>query len=486
MGNNKLISIGIKGLDEILKGGLIPERFYLIRGGPGTGKTTIGTHFLIAGKKNKETTLFITLTEPQEKIKYNANNFNFNLDDINFLDLNPNSSFIENNEDYDIIPPSQKEQKPLIEKIINKIKEIRPDRIFFDGITQLKYLASDNFNFRKQILSFMQFIMNYNTTILFTSEASKEQPDDDLQFLVDGVINLKNNNTNHTISVTKMRGSDIQRGEHPLKFTNQGIKIYPKLEVNNFKRDYSLEQISSGVPEIDELLHGGIEEGTSTIITGPSGVGKTTLGVQFMKESSGQGLSSVIYTFEEGIKTLVERSQKINIPLKNMQENGNLLIKKIDPIKYSPEEFSYEVRQDIKNRNISIVMLDSITGYFLFKKENNNDQEMINRLHSLSEHLKNQNITVFLINEMKNITGNFQITDHGTSYLSDNIIFLRHLELEGKLQKAIGVLKKRMSDFENTMREFKITKYGIKVGKPLTNLRGILSGNPEMIKENNK
>ncbi|MFW6269365.1 MAG: ATPase domain-containing protein, partial [Bacillota bacterium] len=355
------------------------------------------------------------------------------------------------------------------------------ERIFFDGITQLKYLTSDKYKFRKLILSFMNYVMDYNTTILLTSEVGTINSDDDLQFMVDGIIHLEYKNQNHTIEIKKYRGSSFKKGSHTLKFKSQGITVYPLLSSINFNEEYDRGQVSSGIPEINKLLHGGIEKGTTTTITGPSGAGKTTLGTQFIKEGAGKGIKSIIYTFEESNKTLLKRSKAIEIPLDEMIQSNNLIIKKVNPLEYTPDEFSNEVREDVEKNKASIVMLDSITGYFLSFNSHHKEQKMLRGLHALCEYLKKNGVTVFMINEMKNITGDFKVTDYNTSYLADNIIFLRYLEIHGKLKKAIGVLKKRMSGFENTMREYRITRSGIKVGEPLKNLRGILNGNPEII-----
>lgn len=476
-----LLNTGIDGLDEILGGGLIPRRFYIVRGGPGTGKTTLGLHFLLEGVKNQEKTLLVSMTEDIEKIKENARKYSFNLDKINFLDLIPDSNFIKDNKDYDLFSSSEVDQQPLINQLTDAIEKIKPDRIFFDGFTQLKYLSSDDFQFRKQVLSLMQFVKKYNSTFLLTSEVGSGLTDDDLQFMVDGIINIEYMNQHHFLEITKYRGSGFNEGQHTLKFEENGIKVYPQFKTLKYKNNYKLGQIHSGVSEINQLLQGGIEKGTTTIISGPSGVGKTTLGTQFIKDSADKGMKTIIYSFEESNKTLLERSKSINIPLEEIRDDEQLIIKKINPFEYTLDEFFYKVRQDVKENDISVILIDSITGYLLSFKEYNKTHKMVKTLHTLCEYLKIEGVTVFMINEMKNITGDFKATDSEVSYLADNILFLRYLEINGKLEKAIGVLKKRMSDFENTMRKFSITKDGIKVGEPLNNMRGILSGSPEII-----
>ncbi len=479
----ELLETGIVGFDEILEGGLIPSRFYLVRGGPGTGKTTLGIHFLVEGLKNDEKLLFVSMTEDVEKIKQNGKKYGFPMDEITFLDLSPKSDFIANNKDYDLFSTSEMEQEPIIEKLTNSIDNIKPDRIFFDGFTQLKYLTSDDFKFRKQILSFVQFVKEYDSTILLTSEVGTTNNDDDLQFMVDGIIHLTYENKEHDLEITKYRGSSFNKGKHAMKFKKNGIEVYPQLKVSNYDITPSKSKISSGISEIDKMLSGGIEKGTTTIITGQSGVGKTTLGCQFIKNSAEKGEKSIIYTFEESHKTLLNRSKAINIPLEKMVDNNKLLVKKVSPLEYTPDEFSYEVRSDIEQQGSSIVLIDSISSYFLSFNSKHNSDTMVRRLHALCDYMKSQGVTVFMTNELKNITGEFRVTSTNTSYLADNILFLRYLEMNGKLEKAIGVLKKRMSGFENTMRRYRITSEGIKVGAPLDNMRGILTGNPEFIDE---
>jgi circadian clock protein KaiC len=299
-----------------------------------------------------------------------------------------------------------------------------------------------------------------------------------LQFIGDGVIHLNNDSADgRTLSVTKFRGSDFRRGFHSMRLTNIGMEVYPRLQPEVYKREFVQQAIASGVPELDELLHGGIERGTVTIITGPTGVGKTTLGLQFMKEAAGRGERSVVYTFEEAEETLLHRCEAINIPVRAMVERDTLSVVQVEALHFSPDEFANLVRQEVEKKKARIVMIDSVSGYRLSVR----GQDLVSHLHAVCKYLQNMGVTVILINEVEHITGDFRATDVGISYVADNIVFLRYLELQGQMRKAIGVLKKRVSDFEKTLREIEITRYGIKVGRPLTGLRGILSGTPEWV-----
>ena len=260
------------------------------------------------------------------------------------------------------------------------------------------------------------------------------------------------------------------------------MEIFPRLKPESHQREFTQAAIASGVPELDELLHGGLERGTVTILTGPTGVGKTTLGLQFMKEAAGRGERSVIYTFEEATENLLARSEAVNIPVHAMIDRGTLSVVQIEPLLFSADEFAGLVRHEIETKQARIVMIDSVAGYKVAMR----GDTLVRNLHSICKYLQNMGVTTILVNEIEEITGNFRATDVGISYIADNIIFLRYLEIEGQMRKAIGVLKKRLSDFEKTLREINITRYGIKVGEPLTRLRKILSGTPEWDTKNNE
>ena len=467
------LSSGISGLDEILEGGLLPQRAYLVRGGPGAGKTTLGLEFLTAAQD--EPTLFIALGETEAQVRANADRLGFDTQAIAFLDLSPSSGFFTEVETYDIFSPAEVEREPTTQKIVEQVKQIRPRRVFIDAMTQFRYLSSDVFQFRKQVLSFLRFLLEQGATVMFASESSDTNPDDDLQFMSDGVINLHHQGSDRSLSVTKFRGSSFRSGAHTLRLLKTGMEVFPRLQPERHDRDFVLETISSGVTELDSLLHGGIERGTVTVLTGPTGVGKTSLGIQFVKAAAVRGERSIVYTFEEQVGTLLQRAESIGMHVEDMVEKGRLSVVSIEPLHLSPDEFANLVRQEVEQKQVRIVMIDSIAGYQLSVR----GDELITHIHALCKYLQNMGITVILVNETESITGDFRATEIGISYLADNIVFLRYLEISGEMRKAIGVLKKRLSDFERTLRELDITADGIKVGQPLSQLRGLLTGIPE-------
>jgi circadian clock protein KaiC len=472
---------GLPGLDEVLHGGLIPERAYLVRGGPGTGKTTLGLHFLASGVTRGEQSLLITLESAEAQLRRDAASQALDLSGIHFLDLSPTREFFSQNQSYDIFSPGDVERDPTTQQIVRTIEELRPTRVFVDAVTTLRYLAPDAFQFRKQAVSFIRYLVENGATVLMSSEPTATVPDDDLRFMSDGILDLEISPTHgvlrRTLSVTKFRGSDFQGGPHSMRLTDHGMVVYPRLVPADHAHPFEPEMISSGIPKFDEMLGGGIERGTITILSGPSGAGKTTLGIQFMKEAASRGERSVVYAFEESMDTLLHRCESIGVPLGEMVKSGALEVVEVEPLRYSPGEFALMVRHEVEARGTRLVMIDGIAGYALTLA----GDDLVSHLHALGRYLKNMGVTVLLLNETEAITGDFRATEVGLSYLCDNLVFLRYLEMGGELRKAVGVLKKRIGDFARTLREIAITCDGVKVGEPLVGLRGILTGTPEWV-----
>jgi len=378
-----------------------------------------------------------------------------------------------------VFAPEEVESEPLTDRIVEGVTEVDPDRVVVDPLTQLRFLLSDDYQFRKQVVGFMRFLKDQGATVAFTVQDTDSLPTDDLEFITDGSIQLGAEEYGKTIGVPKFRGSPTLNGDHAYRVTDGGIEVYPALQPGRLTEEYSFEQISSGIDGVDDLLHGGIERGTVSIISGPTGVGKTTLGTQFMKEAAERGERSVMYLFEESRGTFLTRSRAVGIPVDEMLERGTLQVNEVEALERSPQEFARMVREEVEERDAEIVMVDGIAGYRLTLR--GEEGMMLEQMHALGRYLKKMGVTTVFIDETRNITGQFQATVENISYLADNIVFLRHLEVHGEMRKAIGVLKKRTSDFERTIREFRITEEGVRVGEPMTGLRGILSGAPEVV-----
>lgn len=471
---NSRLATGITGLNEILSGGLLPSQSFLVSGGPGAGKTILGMHFLTLGTAGKS--LFVTLGETGAQLRHNAAKLQLSIDDVKILDLSPGKAE-HDGEAYSLLESWDVEGTAIHDQIIEKARELNPDRVFIDSVSHMRYLSSDAFQYRKQVLSMLRKLTDGGATVLFTAEQEEGTEDDALNFLSDGIIKLQQTDYGRTCQIKKLRGSGFVPGPHFYSIGDAGITLYPRLLPEDHGRTFQLEPISSGVPELDELTHGGIERGTVTLVTGPTGVGKTTLAAQYMKEAASRGEHSVIYNFDEGASTFFLRCEKIGLPAQKMVETGYLRFEAIEPLHYNADQFASMVRDDVENKGAKLVLLDSLSGY----RQSVRGDDLQERVHALCRYLVNMGVTVLLVNETFSITGEeMRVTENEVSYLADTIVLLRYLELAGEMRKTIGVLKKRTGDFEKTLREFEISRYGLKVGEPLTQLRGILTGMPEM------
>jgi circadian clock protein KaiC len=475
------LSTGIAEFDEIIDGGLLPYRTYLVRGNPGSGKTTLGFHFLTAGTKRGETALFVSIGEFEAQMRRDAATQGLDLSAVLFLDMSMSAEFLNDEQQYrsHTSPAGEEVRETIIYTIIQEVKRLHPQRVFLDSISQLRRLTPNALQYRRQLLAFLQFFAAQGSTIIITSESVDSATDEDLQAICDGIITLSSSPERQILSIGKYRGSNFRHGEHTMRLSEKGIQVFPHLlpELSHQEENYTIETLSSGVPELDALLHGGLERGTVSIITGPSGVGKTSMGIQFMKEAAVRGERSLVYIFDEAEETLLRRCEAINIPVRAMMKQGKLFIKRVEPLHFTPDEFAYNVRKEIERKPTAMVMFDSISGYRLSMR----GEDMVPHLHALCQHLQNNGLTVLLINDVEAITGGFRATEIGISYMADNIVFLRYLEMQGEIHRTVGVLKKRMTGFEKGLRKWDITPYGISVGPPMTNLHGILSGIPELI-----
>lgn len=466
------ISTGVPGIDTILQGGLVPNRSTLVRGPPGAGKTLFGLHYLTAGVLDGETGLFINMGEPERYLKDDAAAFGFDTDAIDFLHLTPEGKEFHAESTYDVFAPPEVEGAPIAETIAETVEDLDPDRIFVDPMTQLRYLVDDAYRFRKQVMAFLQFLEPRG--VVFTSQATETAPDDDLQFLADAVFELQWDNRRRTVTVSKLRGSGYRVGDHSLRITDDGIAVSPTLRPDAHRRETAIRTLSTGVSELDSLLSGGVERGTVTLLSGPTGVGKTTIGLRFLAERADRGAQSVLYSFEESERTLLERADILDVPVEPLLEDGCLDIVEIEPGAWSTDEFTQRVRRDVEDGEATAVMIDSVGGFrqSLFGADGTGE------IAALARYLRNVGVTTLLVNEIHRVTGEFQVTEGGTSQISDNIVFLRHVEYRGELRKVVGVLKKRTSDFEHSLRELRVTDRGLDVGEPLSELQGILTGTP--------
>ncbi|WP_081927428.1 ATPase domain-containing protein [Halobellus rufus] len=477
MSGRDRLATGISGLDEILFGGLVPERAYMITGGAGTGKTIVGLHFLTRGIEDGENALFVAFEEDPEDLRSNAEGLGFDTDEIDFLDLSPDAESFVTGEQYDVFDPDVVEGSDVADRLVEAVERTDPDRVFIDPLTYLQYLSPNEYQYRQEVAGLVQYLTERDATVLFSSQAAVEGDRRTLEYLCDGNVELAHARKGRTIEVRKFRGSDFLSGAHTLQISGEGIDVFTKLSPDTHGRDRPRGTLSSGVEELDRLLHGGIESSTVTVVSGPSGVGKTTTATQFAADAAGGGTRAAVYLFEETRDTFVHRSESVDIPVEELEASGALTVEEVEPLRISPDQFANRVRREVEERDAGFVVIDGISGYRLSIR--GEGDELIRELHALGRYLKRMGVTAVFIDDQKNVTGDFEPTSSNLSYLADNLLFLRYLEAYGELRKAIGVLKKRTGDFERTLREFEIRGDGIHVGEPLTGLRGVLTGTPE-------
>lgn len=481
------LSSGVSGLDSLLNGGFLEGRLYLVIGTPGTGKTTLGMEFLRAGLDADETALFIHGEESEADLCANAAALGIDVSDAEFLDVGPESEFFTDSQTYDVVKPQDVTDENPIVDVREAIESRDPDRVLIDPITQFQYIEPNEYQFRKRIISFARFLKGRGTTVLMT-KTPRGQMDTQLRSLSDGVISLdyKEEKEGRRISVPKHRGIGQQDGTHGLEIRESGIDVYPSLVPEQHARTFEPTQFSSGVDGLDAVLGGGLERGTVTIISGPSGVGKTTTATEFLHSAATNGNAALGYLFEESLETFTHRSETFGIPVTRLREEGKLTVDAVDPLSLSPEEFARTVKTEVEKQEAELVVIDGIAGYRTAIKGTEGRVDLRRKLHALTRYLANMNTSVILIDQRSEVTGLPQATSENVSYVADNIVFQNYLELEGRLERVVGVLKKRVGGFETVPRRFTITANGIDVGEPVTGVHGVLEGIPERPNERSR
>ena len=466
---------GTPGLDDVLRGGFVPGQTTVVTGGPGTGKTLLALQFLTAGEES----LYIGFEEDDGSLRKNAESVGVDLSDVEILDLSSKGERFFNENAYSIFPPDEVEGESLLETIATAIDEHEPSRLVIDPLSELRALLPDEFQFRRNISSLFNELRQRGVTTLCTTQYTEANPEADLQFLGDVTLELRRSTRHRTVEVTKFRGSDTQSGRHTYRITDgDGARVYPKLVPGDHLRETDRDQLRSGIDGLDELLGGGIERGSVTVVSGPSGVGKTTTGSQFLMTAAEQDERATAFLFEELRSDYLYRSGRIGMPMRSLAETGGLELKEVEALSLGADEFAHQVREAVETRDVRLVMLDGTAGYRLALRGDDSHDGLTRELHALCRYLKRMGVTVILIEEVRNITGEFTATNEQISYLADNIVFLRYIEIDGEIRKAIGVLKKRFGDFEGSLRELDIGADGLHVGEPLTGLGGLLTGTP--------
>lgn len=468
-------STGIKGLDDILGGGLPENHLYLVEGSPGAGKTTLGLQFLRKGVEAGEKGLYITLSETANELKTVAASHGWSLDGVEIFQLVTDDGLSPESEQ-SILHPSEVELGETTRGIMAAVEQTKPSRVVFDSLSEMRLLAQNSLRYRRQVLALKSFFATRNCTVLLLDDRSAAHDDLQLHSISHGVIALDQNVDSYgperrQLRVVKMRGIPFRGGDHDFNLDTGGLAVFPRLVAAEHRTDYEGELVSTGIPELDALLGGGIARGSNTLFAGASGVGKTTTAVACVRAALHRGETVVYYLFDEGLATLLARSRALGLELDSFIRDGQMRFQLLDPAEVSPGEFANMVRTAVED-GIQTVVIDSLNAYL---QAMTGDKHLLLQMHELLTYLNQRGIITILILAQHGLVGDIR-GDIDLSYLSDAIVLFRFFEARGSLLKAISVVKSRTTAHELTIREFRLGKDGIQVGPALTDFHGVMSG----------
>lgn len=469
---------GIAGLDDILNGGLTPHRMYLVEGTPGTGKTTLGLGFLLAGAAIGETGLYITLAETEVELRAVATTHGWTLDPVELFEMVPADGLGEDQEQT-LLHPSEVELGETVRDVMAKVDETRPSRVVLDSLSELRLLAQSPIRYRRQILALKHFFSTRQCTVLFLDDKSGAGSDLQLHSIAHGVVSLEQTLSGfgaqrRRLHVVKMRGLRYRGGYHDFEIERGGLCVYPRLVASDHATSKANEVVSTGSTELDALLGGGLVSGTATLLTGPAGVGKTTASVQCMVAALRRGEKAAYFLFDERLPTLLARSAALGMDLQPYLDDGRLNLRAIDPAEMSPGEFAGAIRAAVEEHGARFVIIDSLNAYL---QSMPNEQFLVLQMHEMLTYLGQQGIVSLLILGLHGVMGDIR-SDVDLSYLSDTVVQLRYFEAYGAVRQAISVIKTRTARHERTIREFQIGGNGLQVGGPLREFQGVLTGVP--------
>ncbi len=486
-GASERCATGCPGLDEVLGGGLPRGHFYLLEGEPGAGKTTLALQFVLEGIRQGESILYVTMSESRRDLLSVARSHGFPLEGINIFELMPAEEDLGPDGQYTVFHPAEVELNDRTQTILSEVKRLRPARLVIDALSELRMLAKDPLRYRRQILSLKEAIGEFNCTVVLLDDKTSHQEHLELHSIVHGVISLQKiareyGNSRRRVEVTKLRGCAFREGYHDFLIKTGGVVVYPRLVAAEYRTHATRGTVPSGIPEIDELTGGGLDRGTATLFMGPAGCGKTTIAMRWALSAAQQGDSAAAFMFEESLGTLMMRASGLGMDLNPYIKSGRLRIEPVDPAELAPGEFVEKIRGYVEKEDVRTILIDSLNG---FMHSMPGEDFLAIHLHELLAYLNNRGVLTLLVLAQAGIG----VGLHGpvdVSYLADNILVLRYFEAAGEVRQAISMMKKRSGGHEHTIRELKLGPERIRVGKPLTDFQGVLTGIPLLLGQNGK
>jgi circadian clock protein KaiC len=472
--------IGVEGLDDILGGGITERRLYLVEGTPGTGKTTLALQFLLEGARRDESGLYVTLSETAEELRAVATTHGWSLDGLELFELVPEGG-LDPEHEQTLLHPSEVELGETVRGVMKRVETVKPKRVVLDSLSELRLLAQNPLRYRRQILALKQFFSTCACTVLVLDDRTSEPGDLQLHSIAHGVISLDQIATGfgaerRRLRVVKMRGIKYSSGYHDMAITTGGLCVYPRLIAADHPGHAAADSdlLATGVHGLDALLGGGLVSGTTTLLSGPAGVGKTTTAVKCMVAALERGENAAFFLFDERLPTLMLRSAALGMDLRPHIAAGRLTIRQIDPAELSPGEFAIAVKTAVERDGAKVIVVDSLNAYLQAMPE---DRHLTLQMHELLSYLGQQGIVTLMILGQHGLMGDIR-SDVDLSYLADTVLLLRFFEADGEVRKAISVVKTRTTDHERTIREFRVDAEGLSIGPPLRAFQGILTGEP--------
>jgi len=489
--SNELLSAkaatGIEGLDDILSGGLSRGHVFLLEGEPGTGKTTVALQFLIAGAQAGERTLYITLSETERELRQGAQSHGWAIpDNMHIFELTPADDLLNAEHQQSLLYSSDLELGEATRQIFEVVEQVKPTRVVLDSLSEIRLLAQSSLRYRRQILAIKHYFVRYDATVLLLDDLTTESLDKTVHSVAHGVIRLEEltpayGAERRRVRVVKYRGQKYRGGFHDFTIMGDGVHVFPRLVAAEHRSGYLRQQLSSGIDGLDALLGGGIETGSSTLILGPAGTGKSLISTIFAVAAVNRGEKAALFIFDEELGLLFERMKNMGIDLDALQKTGNLLIEQVDAAELSPGEFSHRVRRCVDDAGIKTVIIDSINGYQAAMPEEN---ALVLHMHELLLYLNRKGAATYMTVAQHGLVGDMQAPVDIT-YLADTVVLLRYFEALGKVRRAISIIKKRTGSHESTIREYRISGKGLTIGEPLEAFQGVLRGVPTYLGEGN-
>jgi len=472
------VSTGISDLDNILGGGLTKDRAYLLEGTPGSGKTTIALQFLLEGARVGERGLYITLSETSAELREVARSHNWTLDEIELFEL-VSSDGLDPESEQSILEPSEVELGETIQGVMECVDRLRPTRVVFDSLSEMRLLAQNSLRYRRQILALKQYFSTRNCTVLMLDDRSSDPGDLQLHSIAHGVITLEQTTQDYgsarrRLRVVKMRGVKYRGGFHDFVIETGGVMVFPRLIAAEHHRPFTGDLVGTGVAELDQMLGGGLAPGTNMLLSGPSGVGKTSTTVRCALAALQRGEKAAYYLFDEGLATMLARARSLGMDLSPYIDSGQLRVSQIDPAELSPGEFATWVRNAVERDGVTFLAIDSLNA---FLQSMPGEKYLLLQMHELLSYLNQQGVITMLILGQHGIIGDVR-ADVDLSYLSDGILLFRYFEARGNIYKAVSVAKSRITPHEPSIREFSLGPKGVQVGEPLKDFEGVLTGLP--------